>query len=266
MKRLIAIEFEKLRHYRAFWLLLGAYLLVLIGSMIGFDQVLQNIVGEISQNGAGFGLTPAIGHFPDIWVHYTYMASFLNVIFGALIIILTCNEYSNKTLRQNLINGLRRSEFFWSKMLTIVWMCMAVAVLCFLSILVMGLLNSTAEERGALFKMSIYAPTFFLQLLGYSTIAFFWANLIRKQGFTIGIFFLQAFMVENILFFAEFDEHLWPYFLPIKSMDNMIVLPVLGLLGRESELLPMLRQVVATGIYIMLFGGGSWFLIWRRDH
>ena len=60
------------------------------------------------------------------------MAVLLNIVLGIIVIFVISNEYSFKTMRQNLIDGLNRNQLFVSKLLLI-------SILTFLSTLVVYL-------------------------------------------------------------------------------------------------------------------------------
>ncbi|MEZ5013685.1 MAG: hypothetical protein R2794_05285, partial [Chitinophagales bacterium] len=100
MFRLLKIELSKLWPYRAFKVLFIIYL-VLMGLTLAGGAKIGNSDG---------GLTPEkILGFPNIWNYYTLYACYFNVIIAMLVIFISGNEYSNRTSRQNIIDGLTRN-------------------------------------------------------------------------------------------------------------------------------------------------------------
>lgn len=66
------------------------------------------------------------------------------------------NEYSNKTLKQNLIDGLSKKEFVMSKFLTVVMFSGISTVFIFVVSLVLGLIYSDFTEVGIIFSQLGY--------------------------------------------------------------------------------------------------------------
>ena len=59
-----------------------------------------------------------IFNFPYIWHFNTWVAALFKALFLAIVIVsMMANEYSNKTIKQNLIDGLSKKEFVLSKFL-----------------------------------------------------------------------------------------------------------------------------------------------------
>ena len=58
-------------------------------------------------------------HFPDIWQNLTYISTYFQPILAIIVIISLTNEFSFKTIRQNIIDGFDRKDFLVSKLLSI---------------------------------------------------------------------------------------------------------------------------------------------------
>ena len=61
-----------------------------------------------------------IFNFPFIWHFNTWIASILKLFLAIVIVSMMANEYSNRTLKQNLIDGLSKKEFILSKFYTVI--------------------------------------------------------------------------------------------------------------------------------------------------
>src|ERR1051325_9413689 len=107
MRRLLQIEFIKIKSYRSFWAICAIYALILIL----VTSTLKMVESEDPAH--------SFFSFPDVWHHLAYVASFLNLLPGILIIMLVANEYTFRTFRQNLIDGLAREEIVYSKFILI---------------------------------------------------------------------------------------------------------------------------------------------------
>ena len=109
MKRLLDIEFHKFKHSKSSKVLTIIYLIIVSALMF---------VGlyEVNINGVTAKLADLnIFDFPYIWHLSTYLISFLKFLIAIVIVSLMANEYSNRTLKQNLIDGLSKKEMILSK-------------------------------------------------------------------------------------------------------------------------------------------------------
>ena len=106
MKRLFQIELLKLRKNIAIM-------------VIGIIYALVSIFIVFKSTGIKAFYNTETLQFPNIWLTATYVLGFL-VIFPVIIsIINTTSEFSNKTSRQHIIDGLSRNEFHLSKLISI---------------------------------------------------------------------------------------------------------------------------------------------------
>ncbi|MFQ3306732.1 MAG: ABC-2 type transport system permease protein, partial [Polaribacter sp.] len=114
MLRLLTIEFHKLKHNKASKILsliyFGLLTCISLIAAINFD------IGPIKFHLAEIG----IFNFPYIWHFNTYIAAILKFFLLLVIVSMMANEYSYKTLKQNLIDGLSKKEFVLSKFYTVI--------------------------------------------------------------------------------------------------------------------------------------------------
>jgi ABC-2 type transport system permease protein len=132
MIRLIKIEFKKILSYRAFWMLAGFYAFSLTFILIVAQVIINKIVVEAGKSAPIPLLKISLYQFPRIWNNLTYIAGFLNIFLAIIVIFFVCNEFSFKTLRQNMINGLSRKEFVLSKLYFILIFSLGTTLLIFL--------------------------------------------------------------------------------------------------------------------------------------
>jgi ABC-2 type transport system permease protein len=116
MIRLINLELQKL------WLNRTSRVLIFISFILPFTVL---VLSSIKINFFGF-FTLELGelgifNFPIIWHITTFFASYFKFFFAIVVVSMIGNEYSNKTLKQNLIDGLSKKEFILSKFYTIVF-------------------------------------------------------------------------------------------------------------------------------------------------
>ena len=114
MLRLLNIEIHKLKYNRASRVLIIIYFALL--TSIALIAAIKFDIGPVKFHLAEQG----IFNFPYIWHFNTYMAAILKFFLLLVIVSMMANEYSNKTLKQNLIDGLSKKEFILSKFYTVV--------------------------------------------------------------------------------------------------------------------------------------------------
>ena len=113
MIRLLQIEFIKLWNNSASKILVFSYFILL--TFISLIAAIKFNIGPIKFHLAEMG----IFDFPYIWHFNSYIAGFFKLFLAVVIVSMMSNEYSNKTIKQNLIDGLSKWEFIYSKFLTV---------------------------------------------------------------------------------------------------------------------------------------------------
>src|SRR5699024_3058805 len=114
-----------------------------------------------------------IFNFPYIWHFNAYFAAILKLFLGVVIVSMIGMEYSNRTIKQNLIDGLSKKEFVLSKFYTILVFAVASTILLFLVSLVLGLIFSDYDEPGIIFSNMQYLGGYFLKLTAFFSFCFF---------------------------------------------------------------------------------------------
>ncbi len=140
---------------------------------------------------------------PDAWSTILSDIGPLPAIFGAVaLILLVTGEFSWKTARQNVIDGLSKNEFFVGKVLLY-----PVVALAFLALLlaIVAAFAGPGTELGAGGGPPVRSTDLALMggvgvtALGYTSIAFFAAFLARSSGGAMGLFFLYVAFLEQIV-------------------------------------------------------------------
>ena len=107
MIKLFKIEFGKILAYKVFWIVIGLYFLFLILGIIMAQYILNHMVNDLNKHSPIPFPHVTLYFFPEVWQNVTFFASIRYVlIFPAIIImILITNEFTNKTIRQNIVTG-----------------------------------------------------------------------------------------------------------------------------------------------------------------
>ena len=126
------------------------------------------------------------------------------------------NEYSYKTLKQNLIDGLSKKEFILSKFYTVIAFAAISTVFVFIVSLVLGLVYSDYNEFAIIVSDLEYILAFFIKLVGFFSFGLFLGILVKRSAFAIGAM-VAAFVSGAIDKFMQF--------LPLEAMTNLIKEP-----------------------------------------
>ena len=147
MLHLLKIDLKKMTSYRTFWVVCGLYFLTLgFGAASGMEFLkwLANLFDNFGEK-LNIARIP-LYHFPDVWLNLIWFGGLLKVVLAIMVVISITNEYTYRTLRQNIIDGLSRTEFLISKILTNVLLSLMSVAMIFLIGLVTGMIYSPSIE------------------------------------------------------------------------------------------------------------------------
>lgn len=238
MLRLLNIEFHKLKHNRASRVLTIIYFVLL--TSIALIAAIKFDIGPVQFHLAEQG----IFNFPYIWHFNTFIASIFKFFLLLVIVSMMANEYSNRTLKQNLIDGLSKKEFILSKFYTVVVFAAISTFFVFVVSMILGLIYSDYNEVAIIFSDMEYLFAFFIKLVGFFSFGLFFGILVKRSAFAVGAL-LVWFFIESIfkgfLFwkFRDLDSisdkvnHIMQ-FLPLESMSNLIKEPFTHLNAVQS--------------------------------
>jgi ABC-2 type transport system permease protein len=265
MKRLIKLEWLKLRSNATFWVLEGLHIgIVLLVSLSG-----KIFIGSLSINGdslknlGDLGKIP-IYQFPDIWHNITYVAGFLDFILAIYMIISITNEVTYDTLRQNIMNGLSRADFIISKLVLVLILSIGSTLFVFITGLALGISNTPHIVFHDLIRYSGFVPAYWLQLSAYLVFALFIGLLIKRTGLAMGLMFLYNLIIEPVVS-LRIDNTLIKGFLPSKAISNLIHMPFGKYLLREVQDYVTVRETVIVLAYMAIFIGLVYLLLKKRD-
>ncbi len=233
MYRLLNIEFQKLMHSRASKVLIITYFVLL--TSIALIAAIKFDIGPIKFHLAEMG----IFNFPYIWHFNAYIAAIFKLFLAIVIVSMMANEYSNKTLKQNLIDGLSKKEFILSKFYTVIVFSLVSTIFLFVVSLILGLIFSNYTELTIVFSDLEFLLAFFVKLVGFFSFCLFLGILVKRSAFALGFLFVWQF-IEGIVFGilrwktdAEFATSIMR-FLPLNSMSNLIKQPFSRLSAVQS--------------------------------
>ncbi|AKA34115.1 MAG: ABC transporter permease [Muricauda sp.] len=225
MVRLLQIEFIKLWNNRASKILIVSYFLIL--TSIALIAAIKFDIGPVKFHLADIG----IFNFPYIWHFNTYVTAFFKLFLAIVIVSMMANEYSNKTIKQNLIDGLSKKEFILSKFLTVISFAFISTVFVFVVSLILGLVYSDYNEISIIFSDLEFVAAFFFKLVGFFSFCLFLGILVKRSAFALGFLILWQILegiIRGLLRWKVFDgpttETVMGFF-PLQSMYNLIKEP-----------------------------------------
>lgn len=260
---LLKVEWRKLLPYRAFWLALSAYGLLMPALFIS----LHNFQFKLGNNGTELSIS--FYNFPDVWHNVAYISSWFNILLYFFVILLVGNEYQYKTFRQNIIDGMSRSQALFSKILLMFLFALGSTLLVSALGFLCGYYLGDVEAYPVSFDKVSYMGLYFLQVLGYMSLAFFITHALRKQGMSIVAFLLYAFVAEPVLQYKVFKDWIpLPQVadhLPIQALGKLIPNPLPAYFGIGETAAYNSEAVVTTLVYIAVFLTLSYGMVRSRD-
>lgn len=227
MLRLLKIELQKLWQNRI------SKVLIFISFVLPFTVL---VLSSIKINFFGF-FTLELGelgifNFPIVWHITTFFAAQFKFFFAIVVVSMIGNEYSNKTIKQNLIDGLSKKEFILSKFYTIVFFSLAATILIGLATLLIGLYYSSYNEFRIIIMEIEFLLAYFVKLMAFFSFCLFIAMWIKRSAFALAFLFV-VFILEWIIFgliawqadSADIAEKVQNFF-PLKSMYKLIDQPI----------------------------------------
>ncbi|MCK8481968.1 ABC transporter permease [Psychroserpens algicola] len=225
MLRLLQLELQKLLLNRA------SKVLIFISFILPFFVI---ILSSLRINFFGFFVLE-LGHyglfnFPIVWHITTFFASQFKFFFAIVVVSMIGNEYSNKTIKQNLIDGLSKKEFILSKFYTIIFFSAVATILIFIICLCIGLYYSSISEPHLIFRELEFLFAYFLKLVGFFSLCLFLGMLVKRSAFALAFLFV-LFILEWIIYgilawkIDESTADKIQNFFPLKSMYKLIDQP-----------------------------------------
>ncbi len=106
MKRLIGLEWVRVSSYGLFRVILILTISLFFLTVFAFSRFDISVPGFTWRN---------LFRFPDVWSSFAWVASWFNLLLAILVITIAGNEFSGRTLRQQVITGLSREEWLAGK-------------------------------------------------------------------------------------------------------------------------------------------------------
>jgi ABC-2 type transport system permease protein len=274
MLRLLNIEIHKLKYNRASRILIFIYFLLL--TSIALIAAIKFDIGPVKFHLAEMG----IFDFPYIWHFNTYVAAILKFFLLLVIVSMMSNEYSNKTLKQNLIDGLSKKEFVLSKFYAVILLAGISTVFVFIVSLILGYAYSDFNEFSIVTTDLEYLIAFFVKLVGFFSFGLFLGILVKRSAFAVGAMLVWAMaegFAKGMLYWKQeaYVSEIMRFF-PLEAISNLIKEPFTRLsavktvakqvgedLSKDFSVQPL--DVLIVLIWTFIFVYLSYSILKKRD-
>ncbi len=201
--------------------------------------------------------------FPDVWQNITYIAGFFKIILALIVITSVCNEFTNSTVRQNIIDGMSRKEWLFTKIGLAKSLALFSTILILVIGLALGFTQGNQVEISTIFPRLDFVLAYFVELLVYFIYALFLALALKKTGLSIILLLVYDFILEPIISWSLPDNV--NRFLPMNTIDNLNQFPFTKYVEMEVQSVVSLEQLIWAIFYGLLFGGLSYLILLKRD-
>jgi ABC-2 type transport system permease protein len=252
MMNLLQIEWMKLRKYATFWILCslfsGLFLLSVYGQSKSFVKL----------GGGPVDILSGSYSFPNVWDNVAFTYSWFVIFLSVFMIISVSNEFTFRTGRQHIIDGMKRLEFLHGKLLLGLSLSIMATLLFILTSLLFGFINGGGNPIPHSEKIAYV----FLFTINYLTFAILLTFFIRRAG--LGIILFLAYLVVEFLMMQFIN---WKFstsvgsLLPLQASDELLPNPLMRTLGNATG---MQSAPVMYCIGMSLFYLSAYYFILQR--
>jgi len=265
MTELLKIEWLKLKKYTAFKVMA----IFFIVGVFAINYIIYIVNKNIVNNVPGAGLISFSPYnFDKTWQSTSYATGFILLLPALILLMLLTNEYTFKTHRQNIIDGLSRQQFISVKIAMALIFALVSTVLVFFTALIFGFSTGTTFSLSGI----VYVGYFFLKALTYNLIAVLFSVLIKRTGFATGVFFIylgaeniisQLLNVLSIKMKAENGTDMGNIgdYLPMNAADSLLGFPDNPLKTMSQRIMPTDYTWIALTLAVMYL---ALFYYWSK--
>lgn len=252
MNNLLSIEWMKVKKYPTFWIMAGMFAFLLPLWNYGINRGFLKM-GGTGKN--GINILDQAYAFNNVWQNLGWWASIFVVFISVLTIIITTNEYSFKTNRQNIIDGWTRLQALHAKWLMVLTFSVVTTLYVFATGFIFGLANDSISNFPGDISYLLYI---FVLSLNYYGFALLLAYLFKRSGIAIGIFFLYNMIIESLV--RAFVNWRFDFpagnLLPLQSSDELLPFPLMEI----AKTMIQTEEQISQPAYVFVSLG--WLLIY----
>ena len=266
MLHLLSIEYKKVQKYKTFWILIGLLFLMMILVFLGVQGFLDEVVENSKRNSPVALPQVSIYSFPDIWHNMTFLAGYFRPILGIVMIILISNEFHNKTIRHNIINGMSRQDFYLAKVYMMLSIAVVFVILLFISGTVLGLINTVNPSFGLFVERLHFVGGFLLETVFYLFFVLFLSFLLKRAGLSIGLLIIYTYIIEPVIVYKLPDT--LKSWMPLQAIGDIIQLPntqLMRLFNFQFSDTLYYSQIGIAAVWALIFAFLGYRLVTNKD-
>lgn len=250
-----------MKNYNAFIVISSFFIVGIIAANYIAYSFKKNVIDAADPTGLLSSSSPF--GFPKVWQTVSYYSGLTLLLPGLLLLILVTNEFTFRTHRQNIIDGVSRNQFTTVKLMLALITAAVSTFIVFLTALLFGLLSQTSFSVSGIENVGY----FFLKALTYNFIAVLIGVLVRRTGFAIAVYFIYT-VLENGISLALFvwainlkkdhgiDIGNLGNYLPMNASDGLLYSPFSSISDMANKIMPSDFTWIVLGLalaYLVLF-------------
>ncbi len=215
--------------------------------------------------------------FPNNWQWMAYVGNWLVFFFlGFIMMNMITSEVGFKTMRQNIITGMTRKDYFLGKLYTAIAISLATTLYYIICTVAIGFFHNDPYSFANAFDEPIWIFRFFLMSMGYLSFALLIGFVIRRSGVAIFTYTCYILFIELMLKWFVHGKvvsnsssiNYWP----LNAIEDLAPLPSWNKLENVpmkdidfAFLLTPSHAMIASSIYICLFIGLAYWHFMKKD-
>jgi ABC-2 type transport system permease protein len=193
MLRLLKIEFYKFYKNPMTLIILGLFILLMTLTISYADDIFGKAPPP-------FPSPKVFVEFPTIWDYQGYVGNWLvSLLLGFMVINFISTEETHKTMRQSIINGLLRTEYWKGKFLVILLLSAFATLLYVIVCLAYGLANTPDVDMELILDTNWGPLRFFIMSVGYLSMAALFALWIKRGMLSMFVYLAYIMILEQII-------------------------------------------------------------------
>ena len=270
MIKMLKLEFMKLWATDYFKVLTVFWVIAFLSIPLGFNAIMDGLINgnHVEENEL---LNPAnwpVFDFVDLWQNLGYIYKMITIFLCLTLVISTANEFRYKTVRQHVIDGLSRENFFLSKLSYILVASIVATVLLLIFGLIIGFALSPITEFAFIIKNIEFVGAYFLHLIHFLSFTLFITIWLKRSGFAIAFILFWVYIIEPItsaLVHYNYKMETLAAMFPLESGWNLIPRGFTKYLFQDTQDYVSGSSVLIATVWIVLFLWGSYALLKKRD-
>ncbi|MCB0653780.1 MAG: hypothetical protein KDC85_21060 [Saprospiraceae bacterium] len=270
MLRLLKIELTKLYTNRFFRVLGALWIFAFFTIPVAFNYFLEWIQKNEPVGAEQFLKADQwpIFDFVDIWQNLAYLYKMVTIFICFIVLASVTNEFDYKTIRQNVIDGMSRREFWLSKIVFMLGISMLATIFLALIGFAVGYSLSPVTEPEFVFRNIEFMGAYFLQVFYLLMFCFVVSLLIKRAGFAFASILFYIYILEPIttlILSQKYKLELLADCFPSEAGWNLIRLPFEKYLLMYSQDYVSYQDLGIASVWLVIFLLVSYWLVNRRD-